>query len=65
MDVGLALKILTLVVENAGALPEIVALFNEVKDVIAGHADAGTVPTQEYLDDLVKRAQAISQAVQS
>ena len=63
MNVALALKILTLVIENAGALPEIVALFNEVKDVVAGHADAGTVPTQAYLDDLVKRAQTIATSV--
>jgi hypothetical protein len=63
MDIPLAMKILSLVIENAGAVPEAVALFDEVKGDLQGHADNGTVPTQEYLDDLVKRAQTIAQTV--
>ena len=63
MNVELAMKIISLVIENAGAVPEIIALVNEVKGDLQGHADNGTVPTQEYLDDLVQRAQTIATTV--
>lgn len=60
MDVGLVMKIVGLVVENAGAVPELVALIKEVEGDLQGHQDNGSVPTQAYVDDLVARAKSIS-----
>lgn len=64
MNIALILQIIQILVQNAGAVPELMTLYQEVHDMISGHSTAGTVPTQEILDDLATRVKAAHDKLQ-